>query len=839
MDSAQCYMKPHVGAEVTCLLGMFNMHHELRLNVTLEMNSAKRLGALINYSGPFDEYTRFMVYVVLSRTHYLPDEEIYRLQRTKPLLSNVNATHVIILVNYGIDVVVALQLPSNDTLAVQVDDVLNQLCKHLKKDYIDLSWINNAEKILRNIEDTVIFSNIPALTEIKTITDFYRRIFTFKDHSKAHPPYNYNLSPINYLCALTNQNQMVFQTLELRHIELIEYHILKVKYQLARIKRDIDKGYLHGRKDLSQFFGGVSKQWSKLDEMYAEEIQRVRAWLIDFRVGAGAPKTLHDMLDDQKAKALHNQINDLSTDLAEIKKKERFISELLPKELRYRNAADYGVEESDDEQTLGQKLMDDDKDIRILCGTDDLYEKYSTEWNQLLQEVTKDRKNNPHARWIYADFSYCSKKPDRLKILPAVKKENNISAPQLLPTTASEPAKTGKQDDIFNVLLIGESGVGKSTFINAFVNYLQFDTFEKAQQSTPIVLLPISFIITQGAAFEEQRVVYDGLDKSSNEDHEHPGQSVTQHCKSYLFTLKYEKYRGRQMRLIDTPGIGDVRGTEQDDRNMQDILAFINNLTHLHAICIVMKPNVTRLNVVFRSCLIQLLDLLGEKARDHVLFCFTNTRATFYGPGDTAPVLKKLLASLPGAGVPFGKANSFCFDSESFRYLVAKNQDVRFENDQIDQYEASWKKSSEESSRLFERVSHDTMTYRIDHNRQSRIGAQLKINLMLRPILEAMRNILRNIASIQGPNRPERPSNYVQKWSKVKNSFVVVVRVIWSNTASSGSRSTQYMMLRISVAFARVWLVNVLPFITNSDSKSVIILRKNMRTFHQRNMKTS
>ncbi|CAF4093903.1 unnamed protein product [Rotaria sp. Silwood1] len=34
--------------------------------------------------------------------------------------------------------------------------------------------------------------------------------------------------------------------------------------------------------------------------------------------------------------------------------------------------------------------------------------------------------------------------------------------------------------NFINILLLGESGVGKSTFINAFVNYLPFDTFERA-----------------------------------------------------------------------------------------------------------------------------------------------------------------------------------------------------------------------------------------------------------------------------------------------------------------------------------------------------------------------
>ncbi|CAF3403763.1 unnamed protein product [Rotaria sp. Silwood2] len=292
--------------------------------------------------------------------------------------------------------------------------------------------------------------------------------------------------------------------------------------------------------------------------------------------------------------------------------------------------------------------------------------------------------------------------------------------------------------NFINVLLLGESGVGKSTFINAFVNYLQFDTFEKTCSSKPVVLMPVSFLITIGDQFEERIVKFGGDD--SNEDHNHPGQSVTQHCRSYVFKMNEEM----NLRIIDTPGIGDSRGLDQDDLNMQNILLFINNLSHLNAICILLKPNESRLNIILRSYFNRLLNFFGENACHNIVFCFTNTRATFYAPGDTARLLKKMINSVPDKHIPFNKSNTFSFDNESFRYLVAVQDGIKFDKYQEEEYRSSWKVSVTESNRLFKYISEELTSF-IDIEWYSSEHLQLKVNEIIRPTLEAMRNILRNI----------------------------------------------------------------------------------------------
>lgn len=52
------------------------------------------------------------------------------------------------------------------------------------------------------------------------------------------------------------------------------------------------------------------------------------------------------------------------------------------------------------------------------------------------------------------------------------------------------------------------------------------------------------------------------------------GQSATQAPKSYVFQVGPPNQE-RMIRIIDTPGVGDVRGTVQDQKNFTRILNFI------------------------------------------------------------------------------------------------------------------------------------------------------------------------------------------------------------------------------------------------------------------------
>jgi GTPase SAR1 family protein len=242
-------------------------------------------------------------------------------------------------------------------------------------------------------------------------------------------------------------------------------------------------------------------------------------------------------------------------------------------------------------------------------------------------------------------------------------------------------------DQFINILFIGEKGVGKSTFINAFVNYLTSRTVERAQSNKPNVVKPLSFVMTINDSFETRTVSFGDF------DHHNP--SLTERCETYTVDLNQNDQR--KLCLIDTPSL-------DNSNKIKHILEYVNNLTHLNAVCFLLKPEASELLNSFQSCFAQLMNRLGTNARQNVIFCFTNTLMAFSSPGSTAPLLRNMFASCSMNNIPFSKTNTFGFDNESFRYLVAVKNGIRFNSEDKAEYTMSWSESVKESNRLLEYI---------------------------------------------------------------------------------------------------------------------------------------
>ncbi|KAI9773661.1 MAG: hypothetical protein M1840_006935 [Geoglossum simile] len=246
-----------------------------------------------------------------------------------------------------------------------------------------------------------------------------------------------------------------------------------------------------------------------------------------------------------------------------------------------------------------------------------------------------------------------------------------------------------------NILILGETGVGKSTFINAFINYLTFGTLDKAIEYEDLQwIIPCSFSTQY---MDEGKVCQDDIKvgQSTGEKDGSCGESATQGTTVYRMRMDDNKV----VRLIDTPGIGDTRGVGQDKKNMDNILSTLASFERLHGILVLLKPNNSRLTLMFKFCVTELLTHLHRDAAANMVFGFTGTRVSNFTPGDSLKPLQSLLQKYGGVRMDLTHENTYCFDSESFRFLAALKQTGREIGDKSE-FRRSWVRSEESSQRL-------------------------------------------------------------------------------------------------------------------------------------------
>ncbi|KAL8834143.1 MAG: hypothetical protein Q9170_003890 [Blastenia crenularia] len=301
------------------------------------------------------------------------------------------------------------------------------------------------------------------------------------------------------------------------------------------------------------------------------------------------------------------------------------------------------------------------------------------------------------------------------------------------------------QSNYLNILILGETGVGKSTFINALVNYLEFETLDDAMGAERLnYVIPCAFS-TQimdrtdpNQPIEERQIKIGARDDEKDGS---TGESATQRTTVYPVTFNMGDSI-LTVRLIDTPGMGDTRGVDFDRQNMADILSTLSSYEELHGILILLKCNAARLTITFTYCIKELLTHLHHNAAKNMAFGFTNTRITNYTPGDTYGPLKALLHQHPDIGLGLSTPTTYCFDSESFRYLAAYKNGVTMPN-RVD-FDRSWEHSRQESIRLINHFK--TNPPHQVKNTLSLNGARQLIAELTKPMAEISQVIQANIA---------------------------------------------------------------------------------------------
>uniref|UniRef100_A0AC34G330 G domain-containing protein n=1 Tax=Panagrolaimus sp. ES5 TaxID=591445 RepID=A0AC34G330_9BILA len=256
-----------------------------------------------------------------------------------------------------------------------------------------------------------------------------------------------------------------------------------------------------------------------------------------------------------------------------------------------------------------------------------------------------------------------------------------------------------------NVLLIGQTGAGKSTFINSIANYLTYETLKDAiKENSPVVPIPTTFnVLDKNDEYVEFTVGVPDKDEGKSSS-----QSRTKKPKVYSFECN-----GEVLNFVDTPGIGDCEGVEKDDENTRMILTALTAFPKLHGICILLKSPDSKLTEYCKYCLTEMLMYIHNDAIKNIVFVFTHTGFYSYKPGAARLMLKDYLNYLkdkkPGLQLT---EKFFCIESEAFLHQCLYNKNPEYCEKRLSVVEESWdhsRKTAFEILRYFKNLEPHTV----------------------------------------------------------------------------------------------------------------------------------
>ena len=156
------------------------------------------------------------------------------------------------------------------------------------------------------------------------------------------------------------------------------------------------------------------------------------------------------------------------------------------------------------------------------------------------------------------------------------------------------------------ILLLGETGAGKSTVINMIANYFLGGSITNIK-----VVIPTKHYNITERAFQ----------KHSESNLHDSTKSQTSQCSHYSFRNKQD---GREFTLIDTPGLSDTNGVEKDEENLQLIMEAAEKADGLSALVVVVNGTTPRLTTNMKNVFERLKGTLPDVFFENIILILTN-----------------------------------------------------------------------------------------------------------------------------------------------------------------------------------------------------------------------
>ncbi|KAI4886335.1 hypothetical protein NFI96_000179 [Prochilodus magdalenae] len=203
------------------------------------------------------------------------------------------------------------------------------------------------------------------------------------------------------------------------------------------------------------------------------------------------------------------------------------------------------------------------------------------------------------------------------------------------------------------ILLVGETGTGKTTLINAIVNYILGVKIDD----------DVWFEITEEEAVNQTD----------------PGTAGPTDSQTNAVTV-YEVFANNpiSVTIIDTPGYGDTSGAEYDSQVAENLLKLFNHSTgvkEIDAVCLLVKASVNRLSDREHYIFDAVLSVFGKDIEENIVVFITHSDGE--EPTNVINVIKK--AKIPCRKENGNKPVYFLFNNRQAEQRTMRGQRYRIE----------------------------------------------------------------------------------------------------------------------------------------------------------------
>lgn len=173
------------------------------------------------------------------------------------------------------------------------------------------------------------------------------------------------------------------------------------------------------------------------------------------------------------------------------------------------------------------------------------------------------------------------------------------------------------------LLLIGRTGAGKTTLINVITNMF----YKKEYTDERLIAIKQNIEIIDGGGNARKYTLKNNIDEfgeKQSDFNSNISASQTTECNIYTF-----ENDNLILSLIDTPGLGDTNGYEQDQQNVATIVNGVQKVHDFNAICLVHKGTDAKQDTILKYLISELKGMLTKECQNNFIVCFTAVVSKF------------------------------------------------------------------------------------------------------------------------------------------------------------------------------------------------------------------